>query len=385
MKAPAINEAAVREHLEGLFEEDLHAKRILSLSHATLGVVHAASLSVNAIGRALAWARGSGLVAKHTTKQVDRLLSNAGLDVWKLFGSWVPYVLAQRTEALVALDWTDFDADDQTTLVASLVTKHGRATPLVWMTVQKSALKGLRAEVEDSLLIRLREVIPEGVCVTVLCDRGFADQRLYALLEEFHFQYVVRFRRDLLVTSEEGATRKAVEWLTPSGQARMLKAPRITGDKVAVPSVVVVKKRGMKEPWCLAANIGEASAADVVQAYGRRFTTEETFRDVKDIRFGMGLSSVRVSTPERRDRLLLISALAMALLTLLGAAGESLGFERGLKANTSKKRTFSLFTQGCYYYQAMARMDEARLRILIDRFAQLVREHLVFHEAFGLI
>jgi hypothetical protein len=28
------------------------------------------------------------------------------------------------------MDWTDFDADDQATLALSLVTNHGRATPL---------------------------------------------------------------------------------------------------------------------------------------------------------------------------------------------------------------------------------------------------------------
>ncbi|WP_233614230.1 MULTISPECIES: hypothetical protein [Corallococcus] len=84
-----------------MFEEDLHAKRVLSLAHATLGVVHAASLSVHAIGQALAWARGG--VQKHGIKQVDRLLSNEAVDVWKLAASWVPYVLAERTEALVVL------------------------------------------------------------------------------------------------------------------------------------------------------------------------------------------------------------------------------------------------------------------------------------------
>ena len=52
----AINEEQVRAFLEGLFEEDLHAGR--ALAHATLGAVHAASLSVHAIGQALAWARG---------------------------------------------------------------------------------------------------------------------------------------------------------------------------------------------------------------------------------------------------------------------------------------------------------------------------------------
>ncbi|NNC00455.1 IS4 family transposase, partial [Corallococcus exiguus] len=171
----AINEEQVLRFLESLFEEDLHAKRVLSLAHATLGGVHAASLSVHAIGQALAWARGG--VQKHGIKQVDRLLPNEAVDVWKLAASWVPYVLAERTEALVALDWTDFEADEHTTLVASLVTSHGRTTPLLWLTLQKSALAGNRAQAEDELLPRLKECVPEGVKVTVLADRGFADQR----------------------------------------------------------------------------------------------------------------------------------------------------------------------------------------------------------------
>jgi hypothetical protein len=60
-----------------------------------------------------------------------------------------------------------------------------------------------------------------------------------------------------------------------------------------------------------------------------------------------GLSATRIGEPMRRDRLLLISAFATALLTLLGAVGESLGMDRLLKSNTSKTRTYSLFRQGC--------------------------------------
>ena len=38
-------------------------------------------------------------------------------------------------------------------------------------------------------LARLREVVPEAVRLTVLADRGFGDQKLYALLEELKFDY----------------------------------------------------------------------------------------------------------------------------------------------------------------------------------------------------
>lgn len=70
--------------------EDLHAKRILSLSKATTGVIHSASLGVSAIGRALALAQKTD--AKHGIKQVDRLLSNVAIDPQELFASWVPFV-----------------------------------------------------------------------------------------------------------------------------------------------------------------------------------------------------------------------------------------------------------------------------------------------------
>jgi hypothetical protein len=56
-----------------------------------------------------------------------------------------------------------------------------------------------------------------------------------------------------------------------------------------------------------------------------------------------------------------------------------------VQANTSKKRTYSLFRQGCMYYKALPNMPEALLRPLIERFAQLVREQQVFREIFGLI
>ena len=64
---------------------------------------------------------------------------------------------------VVAIDGTDFDADDQTTLALSLVTNHGRATPLLWLTVLKDELKDKRNDYEDLCLARLLEVLPEGV------------------------------------------------------------------------------------------------------------------------------------------------------------------------------------------------------------------------------
>lgn len=368
-----------------IFGDELHDKRVLSLANGATGAMQAASLAVSAIGRALAQAQG--LDPKHAIKQVDRLLSNAGIDVDEVQALWAPFVIGAREEIVVALDWTEYDRDRHSTLALHLVTSHGRATPLLWKTVSKSRLLGKRNAHEDRLLKRLRAVVPEATRITVLADRGFGDAALYALHWDLELDHVIRFRGDVIVTTADGESRPAEKWLLPSGRARILRDVRVTGYKAPVAAVVCVWAKGMKEPWFLAC--GEASrgrsAAQLVKLYGRRFTIEENFRDTKDLRFGMGLSSARISRVGRRDRLLLLSALATALLTLLGAAGESLGFDRLLRANTVKRRTHSLFFQGTYYYGALANMKAERRRALLKRFDELLREHAVFREVFGVL
>ncbi len=59
--------------------------------------------------------------------------------------------------------------------------------------------------------------------------------------------------------------------------------------------------------------------------------------------------------------------------------------EKGLKANTVKARTYSLFRQGCMYYQAIPMMKEERLRPLVERFSELLHGHRIFQEALGFI
>ena len=123
----------------------------------------------------------------------------------------------------------------------------------------------------------------------------------------------------------------------------------------------------------------------IIDLYSKRWGVEPSFRDTKDLRFGMGLSSVRISDPQRRDRLLLLNAFAVVLLTLLGAAGESLGMDRHLKSNTVKTRTHSLFRQGCMLYDLIPNMPEHRLKPLIERYAEILQQSRVVTETFAIV
>ena len=155
----------IRAFIDAVYGGDLHAKRVEALAGATLGIMTSASLAVAMIGQALAQARG--LVTKHAIKQVDRLLSNQKIDVWESFAHWVPHLVGARRQIVVAMDWTDFDRDGQTTLALNMVTRHGRATPLLWLTIWKEELTEQRNDYEDACLVRLSQVVPPGILIVV--------------------------------------------------------------------------------------------------------------------------------------------------------------------------------------------------------------------------
>jgi hypothetical protein len=377
------NPLQVAETIEKIFEDDLHARRVLSLANSVVGVLDAAVLSIHAIGRGYAHAANKS--EKHGVKQTDRMLGNKGIDVWLLFRPWAKFVVGERKEIVLALDWTEFDADDHATLAGYLITSHGRATPLIWMTVNKATLEGKRNEHEYRLIERLHECLAADVKITVLADRGFGDQKLYRFLQTLGWDFVIRFRGVIQVEDSEGTRKTANEWVPESGRATMIRGARVTRTKAEVPAVVVVHAKNMKEAWCLATTLSERKASEIVKLYGRRFSIEETFRDQKNLRFGLGLSATHIGSTDRRDRLLLLAAIAQALLTLLGAAGEACGLDRLMKTNTSKKRTMSLLNQGINLYAAIPNMGEDRLAPLMKAFDEAVRQHEIFRAVFGLI
>lgn len=358
----------------------LHAKQTESIAQATFGALRAPNASIAAIGRASA--RGRDKRDKHGIKQVDRMLSNDRIRTRNVFGHYVRAVVGVRQEIVAVIDWSDYAKSGHSKVAISLVTRHGRATPLIWLTVHTSRLKKRRASYEQRVLRMLKWALPEGVRVTILADRGFGDAALYKqMVELLRFDFVIRFRGCIHVTNADGETRPASEWVAPNGRATQLLDARVTGRRVKVGAVVTVKRKGMKEPWILATSRTDDPEA-IVELYAKRFTIEETFRDHKDWRFGLALAHMRIKDPARRDRLLLVLALATIIATLLGAAGEQLGLDRYLRANTKRCRTHSLFRQGREY---IAGVPRATASALLARLQDVLRGHAQNADVFATI
>src|SRR4051794_6057015 len=101
---------------------------------------------------------------------------------------------------------------------------HGRATPLIWLSVLKDELSTARNDYEDVCLRRLAEVLPDDVAVTILA--GFADTKLFGFLAELGFGYVIRLKGNTKVSAVDGTTRPAAEG--QGGRARKLRDAVVT-------------------------------------------------------------------------------------------------------------------------------------------------------------
>lgn len=156
---------------------------------------------------------------------------------------------------------------------------------------------------------------------------------------------MIRYRASIYVRCDD--------WLYPSaalvprnGRIRVLGKTDLTTKEAGPFTVVLYRGTGMKDAWCLATSLHDASGRDIVNMYSLRFQCEEAFRDLKDRRYGYGLRFTKIRDCKRRDRFLLVFALAYLVQTLLGHASEALGLDRELRANTTQERTHSLFRQG---------------------------------------
>ncbi len=372
MKADSANKLVkISTVIKEIYGDDLHKKRQLSIAYAAMGLLASESLFLHRMAEGLVDTRGGN--KKHAAKQIDRLLSNKGISVWDLSEPWVKYVLADHKDIMVALDWTLFFDDEQSMLSLNIVTGKGLATPLLWKSVDKKQLKHNRARYEDQLLSRLKTVLPTGVNVTLLADRGFADQKFFRFLdEELGFKYIIRIKSNTTII-HKNIKNKAANWLKPDGRSLGLKKAFITLTEYPIKQFVAVKDKGMKAAWFLVSNT-DLKTSEIIKSYSKRWKIEPFFRDLKDGRFGMGLEQTHIKSCERRDRLMLVLALSYLLLVVLGQAGEQIGFDKKLKVNTVKTRTHSLFRQGQFYYRFFFRFTQEEQENLMQNFENSLRQ-----------
>ena len=123
------------------------------------------------------------------------------------------------------------------------------------------------------------------------------------------------FANSLYVRSRPTACRLVLARRDIKGRRRRTRMGHQSRSRTSLKSA-----RSAREPWLLACSPGLAHLTPeaIVALYGQRMRIEESFRDLKNERGGLGLSATRSRSAKRLEILLLIGQLAGWLLRLIG-------------------------------------------------------------------
>lgn len=254
---------------------------------------------------------------KHRLKRLWRFVSNSRVRPERLAKMWIPWVIKRFTSGkypVVALDWTGLPGNLML-LTASLVIS-GRAIPLLWRAVKYRQIKDSANRIEQRLVARLINLMPSGKRLVLTADRGFGRAEFLRFLLARNLLFVIRVDKNVWVKPEgkSGFLLSAlVKKLTPQIPV-WYQAVAYRAD-AAVPriSLAAVVAKGSDDPWFLATNL--RSPVRAVAVYASRFQIEEGFKDMKH---ALGFEKIQTRNLIRVRRLILITAVSLAVLMLVG-------------------------------------------------------------------
>lgn len=292
---------------------------------------------------------GRGIVgtAKHQIKRCWRFVDNDRVETADAMRGVVKKVLRKRKKPLlVGVDWVDIKGFQ--TLVAAALIK-GRSVPLCWASCEGHVYDGHKSRnaFEESLLLVLRSMIPDGQKVIVLADRGFGRTELARFCQRHGFDYVIRIQPNVHVRCASYGG-KLLDYPVHKGICKLLRHVAYRQHHSVTQNIVVRWVRGLPakrdECWFLMSSL-TAGPAQISKLYGQRMTIEQLFRDHKSKRNGWALRDTQVKTAARLDRLLLVLAIAYLLLCGIGLLAQT-RFEPGAWCSNSKSGTCSVFLIG---------------------------------------
>lgn len=318
----------------------------LRLSQAkTLAILVASAMNVERVSLANIGRAMTGIV-KHQIKRCWRFCANDRIETADAMEGVLRRVLKKRKKTLlISLDWTDIKSFQ--TLVASAVFK-GRSIPICWASCKKHVYDGHKSRnaFEESLLLLLRNMIPQRIKTVLLADRGFGRTELARFCQQQGLGYVIRIQPNVHVRAA-GYAGKLLDYPVRKGICKRLKNVAYRSHHAVTQNIVIRWKRDLPthrdECWFLMTDL-QAGPARISRLYGQRMTIEELFRDQKNKRNGWSLRDTKITRPERLDRLLLILAIAYLLLCGIGLVALKTG--RAADWSSSNKNDCSVFTIG---------------------------------------
>jgi hypothetical protein len=209
---------------------------------------------------------------------------------------------------------------DQFCLIEVCLAWGGRSFTLAQVVLEHgSAMVGF--EQYRPVLEQAQQVLPPGVQVTFLADRGFEHGDLMRWLTKQQWDWAIRVKSDLLVTTKGGRTQAVESLFPPPEQVYLVGPVRVLGDIDA--HLATANVPGAQDTWAVLSS--QAVSLQTFALYGQRFGgIEPHFKDYKSAALNVLDSGLRDAGVLTRLFMLLDCAYLIALIVgiMLVKAGQ---------------------------------------------------------------
>jgi len=281
-----------------------------TLAWMVVGVIQEESINLT---KWIAYVQSRAKYAQSTLRRFHRWLHNDRIKVNQLYGPLIKKALEGWDVGKVlylALDTSMLMGEY--CLVRISVVFRGRAVPIVWRVLSHRSSR-VSYQVYKQLIDEAYKLVPKGVKVVLLADRGFCDLNLLKHLRRLGWHYRIRIKCNFLL-HYRGKCLSADEFHLNPGQAIYLRKVYLTGEKYGPLHVALGWSKDAKEKWYVVSD--EPVGVDTFREYGLRSDIEENFLDDKSN--GFKLEESRIDSAEGLERLCMVIGVATLYLVSQG-------------------------------------------------------------------
>jgi len=257
--------------------------------------------------------QGRARYAQSTQRRFRRWLGNRRIEVAPLYRPLIQQALQEWGTHTLYLALDTSMLWNQYCLIRLSVGYRGRAVPVVWEVIEHGSSSVTHAAYE-ALLEAVPALLPAGVKVVFLADRGFADTELLTHLRRLGWHFRIRLKATFSVVRPGHPSCKVEEFSLAPGRALFLHNVAITTEQFGPVALALARHTRTGEYWYLVSD--EPTTLRTFEEYGRRFDIEENFLDDKSNGFQLERSLVRDA--DALTRLCFVVAVATLYLVAQG-------------------------------------------------------------------
>lgn len=309
------------------------ARYLQTLCWMIIGMIESQNVHLNGFG---VYVISCAQIAQSHQRRFRRWLSNRRINGVAAHHALVRLALSrwQQERLYLSLDtsvvWNCF------CIVWVAVVYRGRTVPVAWQVVAQSS-STVRLWTIQRVLRQAQRLMPEGIRIVLLADRGFADGKLMKYLREnlgWHFR--IRIKRSFQF-QHQGQWHKVSGVQLQPGQAYFTSSVSV-GKTKPCPNVYLAfahdKQSG--EGWTIVSD--EPTNLQTFAQYRLRFHVEESFLDLKSN--GFNLEASRLRDKFALSQLCGVIALTMLFLILQGVNVVTSGKRRQVDAHWNRGMSY---------------------------------------------